>query len=333
MDFENFEFKPLTEGLGFHKKNSTASQVSPKGDELPPLEPREKFDFEPSLSLKNRNILKVDAPKFEDPRSEAPKFVLESTKFELPEVAPEVNSSSDLFSRPLPRTEQDVRRENPSPIISTIPKFNPRFSKPLSNIQPNTEPNIQSSIGQQKITEPAIQDKRIQSAGLMEALSSIDSKIKKETPRPNRVDSTVETKYIEVAPSALSLFLDLTVISGLSVLFTLGLVVATRIDVVPILTNSMSDLGTQIGIALLVFSVSQLYFILSRSFFGQTLGEWSMDTQVGLPKEQERVSYVFKLISRILVLTLTGFFILPLISMIVGKDLAGRAASLKLYRK
>jgi hypothetical protein len=95
----------------------------------------------------------------------------------------------------------------------------------------------------------------------------------------------------------------------------------------------MSDHGTQIGVVLLVYSVSQLYLILSRSFFGQTLGEWSMDTQVGLPKEQEQISYIFKLISRTLVLTLTAFFILPLLSMIFGKDLAGRAASLKLYTK
>jgi hypothetical protein len=304
MDFEDFEFKPLTEGLGFHKKNPTTAQSTP-------LEPREKFDFEPSFSLKNRNILKVEAPKFDDPASEAPKF-------ELPEITPEANSSSDLFSRALPRTEHDVPKESPMPQTSAIPRFNPRFSKPLSNIRPTA----------------AIQDEKIQGAGLIEALgANIESNSKKEILKPNKVDTAVEPKYIEVAPSALSLFLDLTVISGLSILFTLGLVVATRIDMVPILSNSMSDRGTQVGIVLLIYSVSQLYFILSRSFFGQTLGEWSMDTQLGLPKEQEQISYIFKLISRTLVLTLTGFFILPLISIITRKDLAGRAASLKLYAK
>lgn len=328
MDFEDFEFKPLTEGLGFHKKNPSSS----KDEVLPPLEPREKFDFEAALektsldqtSKKSTSFFsKVDTPKFEDQRAHAPKVEGRSEKFELPEIAPETSvSSAGLFSKPLPRTEADVPKVAPTPAPS-IPKFNPRFSKPLSNI---------NKFGKSALANPAIQDQKIQDSGLIAALSA-NAEAAKTNVQHNKVDTAVEVKYTEAAPSALSLFLDLTVISGLSILFTLGLVVATNIDIVPVLNNVASDGGTQIGIALLVYSVAQLYLILARSFFGQTLGEWSMDTQLGLPKEQQQISYIFKLISRTLVLTLTGFIILPLISMIIGKDLTGRAASLKLYAK
>lgn len=313
VDFEDFEFKPLTEGLGFHKKNSANKSAS---KELPPLEPKSKLssalDNLKTTSLLG-NLSQVETPKFEDAKSEAPTrldSVFES-RVELPELAPEVSvASSGLFSKVLPRTEQDVPKKI-EPVVAPIPKFNPRFGRPLAN--------------------PAIQDQKIQDSGI---LAVLDAKTQTEAViKPNKIDTTVEVKYAEVAPAPLSLFLDVTVIAGLSILFMLGLVVATSIDIVPILNNIAQDLGAQLAVALLIYSVSQLYLVLSRSFFGQTLGEWSMDTQLGLPKEQESLSYIFKLISRTLLLTLTGFIVLPLISMIMGRDYAGRATGLKLYRK
>lgn len=306
MDFEEFEFKPLTEGLGFHKKNSSSKTQK---SELPPLEPREKLGsaLEGLKTSSFSNLLKVETPKFEDPKAEAPTRLDSSieTKIELPELAPDMG----LFSKPLPRTEQDVPKKTEIPASVAIPKFNPRFGRPLAN--------------------PAIQDNRIQDSGI---LSILEGKTQ-ETVTPNKIDTTVEVKYVETAPAALSLFLDTTVIAGLSILFMLGLVVATSMDIVPVLNNISQDIGAQVAVALLIYSVSQLYLILSRSLFGQTLGEWSMDAQLGLPKEQETLSYVFKLISRTLLLTLTGFVVLPLISMMMGKDLTGRATGLKLYRK
>lgn len=300
--FDDFEFKPLTEGLGFHKKNSgKATTINDKN--LPPLEPRTKNTALENLNL-NSNSLTFETPKFNDPRSQAPSPTIE-TKIELPDLAPEGN----LFSKPLPRTEQDVPKKQfvSTPPTVTIPKFNPRFSKPLAN--------------------PAIQN-QIQSEGL---LASLEEQKAKQI--PNKVDTRIETQFTEVAPAPLALFLDLTVISGLSILFMLGLVVATSMDIVPVLNHAGEDVGTQLGIALLIYAVSQLYLGLSRTFFGQTLGEWSMDIQLGKPKEQESLSYLFKLIARTIVLVLTGLITLPLISMFLNTDLTGRITGLKLYRK
>jgi len=313
--FDDFEFKPLTEGLGFHKK-------TPKNSEsLPPLEPSStKSKLTSALDSINSNSLRFDAPIFEDPKANAPlitskletaKPSISENKIELPELSPAPN----LFSKALPRTAKDVEKPIAPPAPTTsIPKFNPRFGKPLSN--------------------PSIQDSKIQDAGILSVLdgkSTSTAVASVDAIKSNKIDTTVEIKYVEVAPSPLSLFLDLTVIAGLAILFMLGLVVATGLDLVPILSNA--DNGTKIGVALLAYSVSQLYLILARSFFGQTLGEWSMDSQLGLPQEQQKISYSFKLIARTLILTATGFIVLPLISMILKKDLTGRAADLKLYSK
>ena len=307
MDFEDFEFKPLTEGLGFHKKTT-----SKKTEELPPLEPKSelKEKFSSSFDKLNSNSLQFDSPFFSDSKAKAP---VAEPKIELPEFS--ATSSSNLFSKPLPRTEKDIEKKPAQP-ITAIPKFNPRFGKPLSN--------------------PSIHDSKIQETGLLPILEAKNSTvtaadISKTQIKSNKVDTTLEIKYIEVAPSPLSLFLDLTVIAGLTILFMLGLVVATGLDLVPILSNA--DTGTQFGMALLAYSVSQLYLILARSFFGQTLGEWSMDTQLGLPGEQQKINYAFKLIARTLILTATGFIILPIASMIMKKDITGRAVDLKLYTK
>ncbi|MES2767634.1 MAG: RDD family protein [Bdellovibrionota bacterium] len=320
--FDDFEFKPITEGLGFHKKTSGKNKKN--SEPLPALESK----FSSTLDGLNSNSLKFDTPLFSDLKAQTPKMErldnpsLEK-KIELPELTlAAAPSSPSLFSKPLPRTEKDIEKKpltSPSP---AIPKFNPRFGKPLSN--------------------PSISDSKIQDSGLLSVLEGKSlnaptmtsaSEISKAQIKPNKVDATLEIKYIETAPSPLSLFLDLTVIAGLSILFMLGLVVATGLDLVPILTNAGSDTGTQIGVVLLAYSVSQLYLILARSFFGQTLGEWSMDTQLGKSSDQEKISYAFKLIARTLILTATGFIVLPLISMILNKDLAGRAADLKLYRR
>lgn len=326
--FDDFEFKPLTEGLGFHKK-------TPKNSEsLPPLEPSSaKSKLTSALDSINTNSLRFDAPLFEDPKAKAPSNISptiskgETTRLDIPEKKielPELAPAPNLFSKPLPRTAKDVEKPIAAPAPTEIPKFNPRFGKPLSKFN---------------MPNPSIHDAKIQESGILSVLegksvsATAVAKAAEAPIKPNKVDSTVEIKYVEVAPSPLSLFLDLTVIAGLSILFMLGLVVATGLDLVPILTNAGTDNGTQIGVALLAYSVSQLYLILSRSFFGQTLGEWSMDSQLGLPKDQEKISYAFKLIARTLILTATGFIVLPLISMILNKDLAGRVADLKLYRR
>ncbi len=305
MDFENFEFKPLTEGLGFHKKSKKTNDK----ETLPPLEPREslkesvqkRLDTEISKST----FQTVDAPQYDESLTAEPTAT--SSKTELPDLS----TDGGLFSKPLPRPTDKL--EAPQPATLEIPRFNPRFTKPLVN--------------------PAIQDSAIQGKGLIAELGAQAQMAKENATTANKVQAEIKVEFTETSPTGLSMVLDLTVISGLAILFTLGLSLATSIEIIPLIRSVSHDLGAQVGLGLLVFSVAQLYFILSRSFFGQTLGEWSMDIQLGQPKEQEKVSYIFKMILRSVMITITGFITLPVISMITGKDIAGRLSKLKLYTK
>ncbi len=77
--------------------------------------------------------------------------------------------------------------------------------------------------------------------------------------------------------------------------------------------------------------ISFIYFIFLRVFLGATIGEWSCGIRIGQPSERMKPSYAFKVISRVLLITCTGIFVLPLLSLIFKKDLAGQITKASLY--
>jgi hypothetical protein len=76
-----------------------------------------------------------------------------------------------------------------------------------------------------------------------------------------------------------------------------------------------------------------MYTVIARSFFGRTLGEWTFDVQLGQDKEQELESYPVKVALRALLTTVTGLILLPLISAVMGRDIAGTVTGVQLYRQ
>lgn len=77
--------------------------------------------------------------------------------------------------------------------------------------------------------------------------------------------------------------------------------------------------------------LSLMYFILLRIFLGATIGEWSCGIRIGQPSERMQASYIFKVIGRVTLITCTGVFILPLLSLIFKKDIAGVLTKASLY--
>lgn len=77
--------------------------------------------------------------------------------------------------------------------------------------------------------------------------------------------------------------------------------------------------------------ISFIYFIFFRVFLGATIGEWSCGIRIGQPSERMKPSYAFKVISRVLLITCTGIFVLPLLSLISKRDLAGQITKASLY--
>lgn len=75
---------------------------------------------------------------------------------------------------------------------------------------------------------------------------------------------------------------------------------------------------------------SWLYLISLRIFFGFSIGEWACDLRLGQPTERARGSYPWKVLLRSSLIVGTGLVLLPLLSLLSGRDLAGRLSGIRL---
>ena len=86
------------------------------------------------------------------------------------------------------------------------------------------------------------------------------------------------------------------------------------------------------GKILLVFSALFLsYKILSRVFYGRSLGEWSSRHQMGLIIQQHSLSYPLRLLVREIFCLATGIFLFPLLSSLIRRDIGFYVSGLQTY--
>ncbi len=157
-----------------------------------------------------------------------------------------------------------------------------------------------------------------------------ETQLEKPIEKP-RLEMT-QRKEIFAAPALGPFFLDFLVTLGLISLFAVPLLTITEVDPVTVMLNSRGDLATQISIGLLVLSVLNFYLIVSRSFFSSTVGEWAFDLAIGRSSQRNSALYPFRILWRCMVMTLTGIFILPILGLIVRRDLLGILTRTRMVR-
>jgi hypothetical protein len=276
--FDEFEFKPLTDGLGFHKKTvNLREELKSAGvlhDELkgiPSSAPQGLFDETPSITGPSKR------PTFEDVLSS-----LEKTPLKRP---------AELeFSEPLPRD-----REVDKPVQSPFPRSE-AFKGPNPTV-PQTPP---APIGNE-ITKNKTKGK---STAQVSAKAGVDVGTRRgaaDSPKRNLAPATVSV------PSA---FLDFVIVVAMSLIFLIMLLSITKVDLNVVLKNVTRDLMTQISLGVMFLSVMQMYVVIARSFFGRTLGEWTFDLQMGEDDQQKKESYPLRVVWRSLIINGTGIFLL-----------------------
>jgi hypothetical protein len=283
--FDEFEFKPLTDGLGFHKKTVSLKEgLAESGvldDELkslPPSVPKSLLDEGDFAPLKKHS--------FEDVLSALEKTPLERAKPELE------------FTEPLPR-------ENPRPVQSPFPQPE-AYKIPTTTIRPPTPVGLRQTPVK---SEPGVGTRR------------------------GAADSPQRRLLMPATISLTSAFLDFVIVMALSIVFLVALLLVTKVDLNMVLRNLKQDLMTQMSLGVMFIAVMQMYVVIARSFFGRTLGEWTFDLQVGRDEEQSRESYPLRVALRSFLVTITGLLPLPLISALLGRDIAGGLSGVKLYRQ
>jgi hypothetical protein len=285
--FEEFEIKPLSEGLGFHKKSVPLSEQIKKSGLT-----ESRTAQVPSLTMEEREKIQ--------PSGNRPQAFTDLLKALESPVGPK--------ERQPVRTEA-VRVTEPLP----APGSSKKRATDMEIHRPET-PTFPSLKVQRPMHSPL--NKAIENAGLKRGAA--DS--------PNRM--------LERAPVAIpSALLDGIVIFALGLVFLVALMTITKVDLATLIFRTGLDVPTKVAFGALFGSVLMMYVVVARSFFGRTLGEWTFDYQMGDDQQHKSATYPLRVLLRSILAVLTGVVVLPLLSLILNRDLLAPLTGLQLYRQ
>lgn len=294
--FDEFQFKPLTDGLGFHKKSvvlkdqvKSAGLVDEHLQELPTNAPRFGEDLVPKKPMSFDDVIssleKAPPPKAQMKSSMGGKSFLE-------------------FSEPLPRAREPMKtmevelpRAPTPPVQSPFPSQE-LFKQPMPAFQKAPSAKEKANVGTRR--------------------GAADS------PQGRLVAASANV------PAAL---LDFVVIVAISLIFLAALLSITKTDLGFVMQTMQTDQWSGFSGLATFLAIMQMYMIVSRSFYGQTLGEWTFDVQLGKNEDQQDAMYPLRVMSRSLITTVTGLVIMPLFSLILRQDLVGNIVGVHLYQQ
>lgn len=260
--FEEFEFKPLTDGLGFHKKKPAANNAltSTSIEESLPADPFAKS------SIKNKGLELLEEP------------------------------GADPLRPPLPRKTRTPLPSAPGNLTEVGGDGSAAVDEILKTLQKNRRLDFEKS--QQKISQTA---------------------------------AKIELKKSVWSFSAA--ILDAMLVVAASLLCMIVVLVATKADLIGNLSNPDGQGMIYLSLFAVFAGVCFVYLVVNRIFVGCTPGEWAFDQCIGKPEELNTASYTGAVIFRTLLIIATGFITLPVLSILMNKDIAGNITGARLYKK
>lgn len=178
---------------------------------------------------------------------------------------------------------------------------------------------------------------------------------KKEVPAPKKSDELLQSlqqkpwdfkeseaktarAQAEVARAAIANY-DLSAMILDSMLLIAGfltclivLLMVTKVDLIANLSST--DEGSALGASLagLFLFLTWSYLVLSRTFLGATPGEWVFDQRMGVASDVGTLRYVGLTLLRSTIVIVTGLILMPILSLIMGRDVLGRWLGLELHK-
>lgn len=139
-----------------------------------------------------------------------------------------------------------------------------------------------------------------------------------------RGSSSRRPRWSLVAWSVMAGLIDLLIVTSFWSFALLGVMLAFRWTGV--------RLGLQVDGPLMWAMIGQYsgYFLIFRVFAGFTIGEWACGLRLGEPRHRLAEDYSLRVLGRFCIVAGTGFICLPVLSLILGFDVAGRLAGLPL---
>lgn len=324
--FEEFEFKPLTEGLGFHKK----------ADKL-------KSDIKSSMAA--ASITATRSSIFSENEFATPATPLGARSNETSRAASQ--SISDLMASLPPSLDflddkQDLTRAMMGPTTAPVSAARPQIFQPLAREEYKstlaTGPTVGSVLPtpgtRAGATFGAAAAPTMGGATYRDRMTDGFAKaFPVDTPRNQKAKLVNGDGLVPVATNFSAGLIDAMVVAGVSTILLVCIITITHINLVALLSNAATDGLTQKNLVFLFFAVLQMYMLIARAFFGASLGEWAFDLQLGTNEQQHKVYYPILALWRMSFVTFTGIFAMPLLSFAVGRDLSRYVSGLQLYRR
>ena len=120
---------------------------------------------------------------------------------------------------------------------------------------------------------------------------------------------------------------------GLTTIFMTVLLTIVKVDFFSMLVEMRKEAIFFLCLLMLYVSNLFIYLIVSRSFFGKTLGEWTFNYRLGRPSIRENAFYPFLVMWRVTLVFITGVFLFPLMSLLFRRDIASYFTGLCLQKK
>ena len=323
---DEFEFKPITEGLGFQKKNNEspakeglsqtlsaqftegfnsdfAERTSERASDKIPDRPAVKMAISNSLNAFNQfNDLNTKAGM------DAAIAHLEKGgtfgKSKVPELkaAPSLTKNvapSTTLSTPLPRTE----------------------NKNTAGLQAKKQ-NTSNDVPTTSVDEilKTLQDKKMPGIANNATRTRIDA-----TPEP--------VKYKKTAWDFAAFMLDVMLVVASNLMCLIILMFTTHVDLFSNIFNPDSAGMIYKSLAALVLGTTWIYLVANRVFLGCTPGEWVFDQRIGFPKDTGTAMYSLKIVLRATLTVITGLVLFPLASALLNEDILGTWMDLQMLKK
>jgi hypothetical protein len=349
--FEEFEFKPLTEGLGFNKKsdqlkneikstlassNASAHQAAPSRSSIFPE--NAKAAAQSDRAATKSFGLPAASTGAGRTTTESSRAASQSISELMASLPPSLDFLDD---------KQDLTRRSEMPFGSTslatpaTPSNRPQIYQPLGQTSGQSSISSGPTVGS---VLPAPGTKAGSAAAAIVAASTTHAgyreRMAETYSRTTPVSETTTAKaaalsegLVPVAASFSAGLIDAMVVAGISTILLVCIITITHINLVAMLTNASTDSSTQKNLVFLFFAVLQMYLLVSRAFFGASLGEWAFELQLGTAEQNRKLYYPLQVLWRTLVITATGVFAIPLLSFAFGRDLARYLCGLQLYRR
>ena len=292
-------FHPLSEGLGF-KSNKPSSKTS-KREQSSSLASRNFLNphGEEALSLKTQRALENNS--MESQTSEHQESLQSSNPVQ--ESSSEENLFSPSLGRPKSRRQEswagDIDLGGGPPVDGVVEEV----------------PDVGSTVIDNPFFTPS---KPISPVEVVTLKFSGHDGLQKKPARPGLF-------------SLMAIFMDVLTLISLIMISSTVYFGSTSYGLSEFLFQLPYNPAFKAQVIGVTLSLGFLYLVLSRCFFGRTIGEWMFRLQLGSSEDQEKATYPVRVLIRSFFILISGFLVFPIFSLLFRKDLLFYLSGLSLY--